>query len=209
MQVAHAEVEVVEFGHGQRRGFGQSGPEFVVKGGKRDDDRFIFPTEHIAASGASAASPHGKPGRCWPALRRGLAPSPVLFAFIKGEHSDHGKRAVVDRDGASEKFRICAVLVGPKLGDFRVTQHDNPGSALQVEVGEEASGRDFVLRDGEIVRPGAGDAGAHGLSVRGGEGGRNLHFRRDMRDEVREAAQGFGIGEGAAGRECGEVGEFE
>ena len=101
------------------------------------------------------------------------------------------------------------MLVGPKLGDFRVTQHDNPGSALQVEVGEEASGRDFVLRDGEIVRPGAGDAGAHGLSVRGGEGGRNLHFRRDMRDEVRETAQGFGIGEGAAGRERGEVGEFE
>ena len=86
----------------------------------------------------------------------GLAPPPVLLAFVAGEDADHGEGASVDRDGASEESGVRAVFVGPKFRDLRVAEDDDPRPALEVEVGEETSGGHLVLRDGEIVGPRAG-----------------------------------------------------
>ena len=108
----------------------------MVKRAEGDDDRFVFPTEHVAASAPDGAPPsHGLARRRFVPPGQRLPPPTILLAFVAGEDAGHGEGPSVDRDGASEKIGVRPVFVGPKFRDLRVAQDHHAGAALEIEVG--------------------------------------------------------------------------
>ena len=195
--VTNLEDELIEFVVGAEVDFVDDigGFEVIEDGGDGGLDAGIFEEERVPIFGAAGG------GSGW-----GEAIGAAGFfggAFVLFEDADDGEGSTIDEERLAEG--IGGRFAWPEVfGDGLADEADVAGF-IEVDLGEDATGEEFVFIDVKVIGPAAVNRGAEGLGA-AGEGG--VGDRGDWGDIIYQRGAGlddFGIGEGGAWGDIGEI----